>query len=519
MSGEREDWFVDQEGNLTPPAEQSPLTPDTDEFGRDDPESLERERRRRQREQGRRKSRGRRKPKRDTGTAGDGGGGGLLGGLRGRRKARADGESKRSRSRRQEPTAQQPAPPEPQQPAPPEPAAQQPAPPEPSAQRPAPPQKPAAPQPTAQRSAAPQQRASKPRAQAPPPAAPAKPSGRSGGGASFGRRRILAIVLGIVVVLLLWFLVALFQPFAGDGQGDGRVAVNIPRGASASEVADLLDQKGVVSNSTLFQIRLKLSGKTDKIITGPIAMASGMSYGAAIDRLTGKTSEAGRLVLPEGYSRRQFAPLVEQAGIEGDYMTASKSAKGFDPAAYGAPKGAGLEGFLFPATYDLTPGETADDLVSEQLQAFKANISQVNLKYAKKQGNLNVYDVLKIASMIDREVTLDKERPLVAAVIWNRLHRGEPLGIDATTRYEYNNYTKPIPAAGLRQGHPVQHPPQRRPAADPDRQPGPRLDQGGGPSGQRQLHLLRGQAGHLWAFLHRQRGRVQQAGSAVQPGP
>ena len=118
------------------------------------------------------------------------------------------------------------------------------------------------------------------------------------------------------------------SPSPGDGLGDGRVAVDIPADASASEVADLLADKGVVSNATLFKIRLKLSGKDGELVTGPLAMASGMSYSAAIDRLTGESSEAGRLVIPEGDSRDQIAPLVADAGIEGTTSPIRRATKG-----------------------------------------------------------------------------------------------------------------------------------------------------------------------------------------------
>ena len=130
----------------------------------------------------------------------------------------------------------------------------------------------------------------------------------------------------------------------------------------------------------------------------------------------------------------QIAAIAKQAGLRGDYLKASESFKGFDPAKYGAQSPQSLEGFLFPATYELPRHPTADDLVARQLDAFKQNISQVNMGYARSK-NLTTYDVLIIASMIEREVQVPKERKLVAAVIYNRLHDGMPLQIDATIRF------------------------------------------------------------------------------------
>jgi UPF0755 protein len=93
-----------------------------------------------------------------------------------------------------------------------------------------------------------------------------------------------------------------------------------------------------------------------------------------------------------------------------------------------------LEGFLFPATYEFFEDTTTKELIDKQLDAFMRAWGQLDLEYADSK-NLNAYDVLIIASMIEKEVQVPKERPLVAAVIYNRLKAGLPLGIDATVRY------------------------------------------------------------------------------------
>jgi UPF0755 protein len=387
---EEQDWFADTEGNLTAPGEGS--KPPTDEFGRDDPASLERERRRREREARRGKS---------------------------RRAPEPEPES-------------QPAP-------------------ETAPKR--------APQP---------QRTPAATAEAPPPTRPrpAQPEADSGGDGGdpgprlqrgrrgpYRRRRILALGLLLVGALLAWFLIAFFQPPPFDpGKGSGEAIVTVPEGASASEVADLLTDNDVVSNGTLFEWRLKLAGKTDQILPGRYVLAHSMSYSEAIDRLTSSGGKVN-VTIPEGEDRTQIANTVGDLGLSGDYLAATKSFKGFDPNRYGAQNPKSLEGFLFPATYELDPGANVDQLVSEQLQAFRQNIAGVNMSYAKSK-NLTVYDVLTIASMIDKEVMIGSERPLVAAVIYNRLHRGMPLGIDATTRFEFHNYTGEITQSQLQSPSP-----------------------------------------------------------------
>ena len=96
-----------------------------------------------------------------------------------------------------------------------------------------------------------------------------------------------------------------------------------------------------------------------------------------------------------------------------------------------------MEGFLFPATYEFFRQTTSSQLAAEQLDAFCQNWEKLDLGYARTK-NLTPYDVLIIASMVEKETLSPDERQLVAAVIYNRLHAGMPLGIDATLRYGLN---------------------------------------------------------------------------------
>ena len=138
------------------------------------------------------------------------------------------------------------------------------------------------------------------------------------------------------------------------------------------------------------------------------------------------------LTIPEGYSREQTAELAREAGLEGSYLKASK----------------GHEGFLFPDTFELEKGAPASDLVRLQLEDFKRRIAAVKMAYARSK-NLTTRDVVTIASMVEREAMLESERPLIAAVIYNRLHEGIPLGIDATIRFATGNYTEPLTESEL----------------------------------------------------------------------
>jgi len=291
-----------------------------------------------------------------------------------------------------------------------------------------------------------------PRARAPKPARTPRPAGTRTGGMRWGRR-IVAIVALAVIVLAGWVLWSIYQP--GTGDGSGRVVVKVPQGASVGAIGDLLANRGVIDSPFFFKLRAKLSGSGGDLKSGTFTLRQDMSYGAALDALsrTPPPPPVIRITIPEGKSRRETAALARQAGLRGDYVAASRSSTALDPRRYGAPRGATLEGFLFPATYELRRGATAQQLVAEQLAAFRQNLAGVNLRYARSK-NLTVFDVLTIASMVEREVEVARERPLVAAVIYNRLRDGMNLGIDATLRFALNDWTQPLTVSQLASGTP-----------------------------------------------------------------
>ena len=175
-----------------------------------------------------------------------------------------------------------------------------------------------------------------------------------------------------------------------------------------------------------------------------------------------RAPEPLRIIFPEGFTRVQMSVRIDEVNaIAQDKRNVRPR---LSPRRYlaltdgstRAPKGflrpgerpQNLEGFLFPATYEFTKRTTTRRFVLNQLAAFEKNWAKVNMRYARSR-NLTPYDVLIIASMVEREVSVASERPLVAAVIYNRLKAGMTLGIDATIRYGLG-----VPATeSLRESH------------------------------------------------------------------
>ena len=260
------------------------------------------------------------------------------------------------------------------------------------------------------------------------------------------RSWLLPGILALGGIVLLWFLLSLFQPFKGDG-GD-KVTVTIPRGASVGEIADILHDRGVISSTFFFGARATVSGDRGALKPGTFELRKDMSYGAALDTLTnGPPPNIVKLTIPEGRSRAEVAQIIGSQ-LRGDYIAQTRRSAKLNPRRYGGKNAKNLEGFLFPATYTLKKGSPVSTLVDQQLGTFKRQYATVNTRFARTK-NLTDYDILTIASMIDREAQLAKERPIIASVIYNRLKAGIPLGIDATIRFATNNWSQPLTQSQL----------------------------------------------------------------------
>jgi UPF0755 protein len=260
-------------------------------------------------------------------------------------------------------------------------------------------------------------------------------------------RRVLALLALAGIVAALYAINATFQPFHGDGTGSVRVTV--PEGADAGRIGDILAAKGVIDSGTFFVLNATVTGRRGGMRPGNYTLRRGMSNGDAIDALTKgpkvRVVPTVNITIPEGPSIKEAAARIDKGPLEGSYVKAASARKVLRRIRrLGAPKRTKTaEGFLFPATYTLVDGSPVAELVDKQLAAFRDNFGGIGFSYAKRK-RLTRYDVLIIASLIEREAQIDRERPLIASVIYNRLHEGMPLGIDATIRYQTGRWDRPI---------------------------------------------------------------------------
>lgn len=251
---------------------------------------------------------------------------------------------------------------------------------------------------------------------------------------------LLAALLILAGVVFIW---ANSQINPGGRQG-AAVTVDIPSGASTSRIASILAKAKVIHNADLFTLYAEVEGKKD-LLPGRYRLATNESYGSVIGTLqVGPTLITDRLTIPEGFTIRQIAAAV--AALPGLHLSASAflaaSTSGEVRSPYEPAGVNNLEGLLFPATYQVRQGDTEVKVLEEMVQAFTDQVQQLGLVSAANHLGETVYQLATVASIVEREAKLDGDRANVASVIYNRLHRGIPLGADSTETY-YLRLTDP----------------------------------------------------------------------------
>jgi peptidoglycan lytic transglycosylase G len=232
---------------------------------------------------------------------------------------------------------------------------------------------------------------------------------------------------------------------AADPHGP-QIAVVIPAGDDASAIGDVLEDRRIIADAGRFGDYVKAQSEGSEFKAGTYTFQAGTGYNTIIARLdAGPTAGDARLVIPEGFRLTQIEALLPHVGINPKAYAAAVRAA-VPPPGFGHH--VNMEGFMFPATYQVRPHEAASTLVSQQLVAFRAAFSQVNMSYARSK-HLTPYDVLRIASMIEREARVPGDRAKVAAVVYNRLRLGMPLAIDATILYHLGSWTATIHQSDL----------------------------------------------------------------------
>ena len=262
---------------------------------------------------------------------------------------------------------------------------------------------------------------------------------KGGGGYSKRKSRVGAAVFGFLLIGCVVAVVYLIYVAAvgGGGGGNQRVQVTVAKGDTLAVVADKLQEAGVVKSATAFKIEARVSGADTALKPGKYELGTGMKSEAIINKLTaGQPVPTFTITVPEGLTLKQTAQAVaDQSDISAGKFEEAAKKTDYGYAFLENPKIKTTEGFLFPKKYEFKEGTTARQVVARMLEQYFIETQNLDLSNPVKGLNLSEYQIVTVASLIEREAANDKERPLVASVIYNRLQDDMPLQIDATIQY------------------------------------------------------------------------------------
>lgn len=215
--------------------------------------------------------------------------------------------------------------------------------------------------------------------------------------------------------------------------------------ADMDYVADVLKDAGLIEYKWLFNLFCKISTADEKVSPGEYELRSTFDYRALIQNMRAGSSSTVtvNVTIPEGFKMHQIFMRLEENGVcsYNDLMQdAGDTEFNYDFLELSEGEGAyRLEGFLFPDTYEFYVGMQGSSAINKLLDNFRRRVTEE--MYARAEElKMNMYDVLKVASLIEKEAGSDEERTLIASVIYNRLNAGIVLGIDASVLYPYDEH-------------------------------------------------------------------------------
>jgi UPF0755 protein len=244
------------------------------------------------------------------------------------------------------------------------------------------------------------------------------------------------LILLLAVVLLAGGAFAVYR-YAGGASGPSTpVAIEIPTGATATAVGQILERAGVVRSSLAFRLAASFQGVGTSLMAGSYQLRTNMTVGEALSALEGgPIVETVTLTIPEGLEIDEVAAEASEVlPIDLETFRASATSGEHSLPPY-LPEGTEtLEGFLFPKTYELDPETDEEQLIATLLGQFEEEAETLDWSRADELG-LTPYEVVVVASLVEREARAARDRSKVAAVIHNRLREGMALQIDATVQY------------------------------------------------------------------------------------
>lgn len=253
----------------------------------------------------------------------------------------------------------------------------------------------------------------------------------------------------ILILSLIWYLFCLFVP---AGSGSKIHDVSFPPGSGIRKLAGELKTGGIIRSSLHFVILTRLRGEAHHLKAGEYRFNDGMTPARILRKVVAGDVDYRKFSLPEGYSIYQAADLLEQKGY---FKSETFIRKCRDAALIGrlGLEGKSVEGYLFPATYNLQRGGDEEQLISQMAGQFEKRYAELPASTGAAP-RLTRYEIVTLASVIEKEAVSQEEKPLISSVFHNRLRIGMPLQSDPTAVYGVRAFSGKVTKSDISRNSP-----------------------------------------------------------------
>lgn len=265
---------------------------------------------------------------------------------------------------------------------------------------------------------------------------------------------VVLLIIGLVCIIALAavfvYLGQVGKPM--DKNNAQSISVVIPTGTGTNGIAQILQENGLIRDTAVFSLESKTKGYDGKYKAGEYALSKNMSMLEIMEKIISGNVNTIRFTIPEGYTLKKICDKLSAAGLINEELFMQEVQSGSYNYQFlnDAPAGAlRLEGYLYPETYDVYTTASEKDIIERMLLQFDKVFKQEYYDRAKEL-NLNINEVLTIASIIQGEAVKEDEMDIISSVIYNRLKIGKPLQVDATVQYALAERTDRVTTANTK---------------------------------------------------------------------
>lgn len=223
----------------------------------------------------------------------------------------------------------------------------------------------------------------------------------------------------------------------GDGTGD-KLPLQVPPGASFSQITDSLTERGIVGNRTFFRLYARINGVDSRVRPGTYAFRKNQSWKLILDDLRAGRVMTAKVVVPEGFSLDKIAKRIAEVSKRDSAAILEMLTDSSKARKLGVP-GPTLEGYLYPATYDFPIGVHPDTVIARMVNIYKRYWTPARQARADSM-QMSQREVITLASIVEKEAKRAQEMPTIASVYHNRLRIGYPLQADPTVQYALGSH-------------------------------------------------------------------------------